>query len=60
MNLRYELPEGLLNLLKLEAGEDIRYCAPYDLSPNGDYIEDSYVAVTNKRIVVFYKPQRGG
>lgn len=57
MNLRYELPEGLLNLLKLEAGEDIRYCAPYDLSPNGDYIEDSYVAVTNKRIVVFYKPQ---
>ncbi|HHW46805.1 MAG TPA: ABC transporter ATP-binding protein [Clostridiales bacterium] len=57
MNLKYELPKKLLEFMKLEADEEIRYCAPYDLSTDGNYIKDSYVAVTNKRIVVFFKSQ---
>lgn len=61
MNLHYDLPEPLLSVANLPDGEEIKYCAPYDLDLDGAKYEgikivreaDRYAAVTGRRIIIF-------
>lgn len=55
MELLFRLPERVRNCLKLAAGEDIRYCVPYDIAEDGSFIGDGYIVVTPKRLMVMEK-----
>ncbi len=52
MELRISLPEKYKKLLPAVNEEDIIYCVPFDISDEGRFITDSYVAVTKKNIYV--------
>lgn len=67
MEINYKLPDALLSLCDLADGEEIWYCAPFDLPfaavgaggqdtgtkiRQTEYRKDSYVAVTPRRILV--------
>lgn len=41
--------------LGLAKNEEVYYCIPYDISEEGQYIKDSFVVVTTKRIFVLEK-----
>ena len=52
MILKFDLKEEYIKLLKLAPDEDIAYCVPYDIGEDGKYIKESYVVVTEKRLIV--------
>lgn len=52
MKLLFQLPPKTKQMLRLDGGETIHYCVPYDISLKGTYTMDSYVVVTNVRIFV--------
>lgn len=51
MNLNVKLPSAEREALRLDEGEKIRYCSPFDLSLEGERC-GGYVAVTEKRLAV--------
>jgi ATP-binding cassette subfamily B protein len=51
MNLNVKLPLPEREALALCAGEEIQYCSPFDLSPEGAR-RGGYFAATNKRLAV--------
>ena len=42
MKLLFDLPAKALELLALEAKEDIWYCVPYDIASDGSFQKDGY------------------
>lgn len=58
MILKYDLSKENLALLALPSGEDICYAVPYDIDENGEFIDDSYVVVTRRRIIVLQQGAR--
>lgn len=52
MLLKYELSEENLELLNLAPDEELCYAVPYDIAEDGSFLDNSYVAVTRKRICV--------
>ena len=52
MILLYDLSEENLELCGLEPGEEIYYCLPLDIDLRGDYQSDSYVVMTDRRLMV--------
>ena len=52
MILLYDLSEENLELCSLKQGEEIYYCLPLDIGLNGDYQSDSYVIMTDRRLLV--------
>lgn len=60
MILKYDLSQENLALLALPPTEEICYCVPYDIDANGDFLDDSYVVATRKRIIVLEKGARKG
>lgn len=53
MELNFQLPLSLRSAMKLSEQEHIRYCSPYDIGKDGRIKKDGYIAVTEKRLVVF-------
>ena len=51
MKLLFELPEGYKK--HLGSDEQIKYCAPFDIGADGRAVYDGFVAVTERRIIVF-------
>ena len=56
MKVLFDLPPDELALLKLEKGEELHYCVPYDLYGNRR-IKDGWIAVTDKRLFVLLSGQ---
>lgn len=52
MILLYDLSEKNLELCGLEPREEIYYCLPLDIGLDGDYQPDSYVVMTDRRLLV--------
>lgn len=52
MKLNFHLSEKYYPQLNLSEEESIHYCSPYDLGLSNSYQQDSYVVVTNKRLIV--------
>ena len=52
MILKFDLKDEYVKLLNLAKDEEIAYCVPYDIGEDGNYIKDSYVTVTEKRLFV--------
>lgn len=52
MRLNYPLPKEYADPIHLSEDEEIRYCVPYDLSPDSGYTKGGYVAVTDQRLIV--------
>ena len=52
MILKFDLKEEYIRLLGLKPDEEIAYCVPYDIGDDGNYLKDSYVVVTEERLVV--------
>nr|MCR5616762.1 hypothetical protein [Clostridiales bacterium] len=52
MNLKYILPPGIENQLGLSEGERIYYSVPFDVDSNGNWTDDSFIAVTTEKIHV--------
>ncbi len=55
MKLKYNLSSKTLAALKLEQNEEIFYSIPHDVDAEGGFLSDSYVTVTDKRILVTVK-----
>ncbi len=53
MELNFQLPLSLRSAMKLSDSEHVRYCSPYDIGSDGRIKKDGYMAVTEKRLVVF-------
>lgn len=58
MILKYNLSDKYLNLLEMAAGEKLFYCIPYDIAEDGSYLAKSYVAVTDKRLIVLCEGEK--
>ncbi len=52
MLLKYDLKKEYTELLHLKEDEEIAYCVPYDIGPDGKYIRESYVVLTEERLFV--------
>ena len=53
MNLCVQPPAEQRELInRLLEGEKICYCAPFDLSPNGEIIKNAFVSVSRSRLAV--------
>ncbi len=52
MILKYDLNEENMELLGLSEGEEIYYNLPMDLDDRGNYRNNSFVVVTNKRVLL--------
>ena len=55
MILKYDLSPENIALLALPSGEEICYCVPFDIDEGGNFLDNSYVVATRKRIVVLSK-----
>ena len=55
MILKYDLSQENIALLALPSGEEICYCVPFDIDEGGNFLDNSYVVATRKRIVVLSK-----
>ncbi|MGI6264364.1 MAG: ABC transporter ATP-binding protein [Acutalibacteraceae bacterium] len=53
MNLRYTLPDELMAAMKPLKAQDIVYCVPYDLTPDGQYCAGGWVVVTRDTLLVW-------
>lgn len=60
MILKYDLSQENIALLALPSGEEICYCVPFDIDEHGDFLDDSYVVATRKRIIVLSHGARKG
>ena len=49
MILRYELPKEAEQVISLTDNERIYYAVPVDIDDAGNFLEDSYFIVTNRR-----------
>lgn len=52
MELLYELPSRIRELLGLSSQKDIRYCVPYDIAEDGSLGEVGYLVVTAKKMFI--------
>lgn len=52
MILLFELSEENKALCRLAEGEEIYYCLPLDIDLRGDYRQDSYTVMTDRRLLV--------
>lgn len=52
MELLFQLPKQIADMLQFASGEDIRYCVPYDIAEDGSFTKDAYIIVTPKRLIV--------
>lgn len=52
MNLVYTLDTQTEQILALTSDEAIWYCVPYDLDITARFLKDSYIVVTNKRLLI--------
>lgn len=52
MILQFDLSEENRSLCRLGEGEEIYYCLPLDIDLRGDYRENSYTVMTNRRLLV--------
>lgn len=52
MILKYDLTKENMELCRLSEGEEIYYCLPLDLDYAGNYRKNSFVVVTNKRLLL--------
>ena len=53
MNLCVQPPKEQRAVIdRLLEGEEICYCAPFDLTPEGEIIKDAYVSVSRNRIAI--------
>lgn len=57
MILLYDLSEENKVLCRLEAGEEIYYCLPLDIDLKGDYRQNSYTVMTDKRLLILEEGQ---
>lgn len=55
MILKYDLSGKNLALLGLGPDEKLFYCVPYDIAADGRFLTDSYMAVTDRRLIVTYE-----
>lgn len=55
MILRYELPKEAEQVISLTDNERIYYAVPVDIDDAGNFLEDSYFIVTNRRLFVVEK-----
>ena len=55
MILRYELPKEAEQVISLTDNERIYYAVPVDIDDAGNFLEDSYFIVTNRRLFVVYQ-----
>lgn len=42
----------LVNSLSLDTEETIKYAVPYDLNEDLNFVNNNYIIVTNKRIII--------
>lgn len=59
MRLKFDLNKNLTEELSLREKEEIWYCIPYDLSKENRYTADSYIVVTDKRIITIDNGEKG-
>lgn len=52
MILKYDLSKENQALVRLAADEEICYAIPYDIAEDGSFLNNSYVVVTRKRILL--------
>lgn len=52
MNLLFTLKDELVNSLSLDTEETIKYAVPYDLNEDLNFVNNNYIIVTNKRIII--------
>ena len=52
MILKYDLIDAYIKLLELESDEEIVYCVPFDIGEDGNFVKNSYVVVSEKRLFV--------
>ena len=55
MILRYELPKEAEQVISLTDNERIYYAVPVDIDDAGNFLEDSFFIVTNRRLFVVEK-----
>ncbi|MBR6258574.1 MAG: ATP-binding cassette domain-containing protein [Lachnospiraceae bacterium] len=53
MILYYNIPDKIKNSIHYEGDERIYYAVPFDIDQNADWVSDSYLVVTTKKICVF-------
>ena len=58
MILKYDLSKENLALLTLPDDEEICYAVPYDIDEAGSFLDNSYVVVTHRRIVILEQGTR--
>ncbi len=52
MILTYDLTEENLKLCQLSEGEEIYYCLPLDIDMQGDFRQNSFTVMTNRRLLL--------
>ncbi|MBQ7934195.1 MAG: ABC transporter ATP-binding protein [Lachnospiraceae bacterium] len=52
MILKYDLTQDNLKLCGLQEGEEIYYCLPLDIDMKGDFRQNSYTIMTNRRLLI--------
>ena len=57
MKLQYALPVWAETLPGI-VPEEVRYCVPYDLTAEGRFLRDGYLAVTRERLFVLEGARR--
>ena len=55
MILKYTIPKRVEEVIALEKDERIYYAVPYDIAKDASFLSDSYLVVTNLRILVICK-----
>lgn len=53
MILYYSIPHKLEEIIPFEENERIYYAVPFDIDDKGNWIKDSYLVVTTKKIHVY-------
>ncbi|MBO4864235.1 MAG: ABC transporter ATP-binding protein [Eubacterium sp.] len=53
MILKYDLPKDMESQIELTQDERIYYAVPIDIDTDGNWTNDSYLAVTTKKIYIF-------
>lgn len=53
MILRYELPKEAEQVISLTDNERIYYAVPVDIDDAGNFLEDSFFIVTNRRLLLW-------
>ncbi len=59
MILKYSIPQNITNAIELSEGERIYYAVPFDIDKNANWVQNSYLVVTTKRILTFHEGELG-